>query len=68
VIPAARWLPGFLNRDPLTGMALLIVGIGNMLLHQFNDPINKNAQFGVDMAVRRKRQVQWHWTDTPLFK
>ncbi|STW78598.1 transcriptional regulator [Klebsiella michiganensis] len=68
VIPAARWLPGFLNRDPLTGMALLIVGIGNMLLHQFNDPINKNTQFGVDMAVWRKRQVQWHWTDTPLFK
>lgn len=68
VIPAARWLPGFLNRDPLTGMALLIIGIGNMLLHQFNDPINKNTQFGVDMAVWRKRQVQWHWTDTPLFK
>lgn len=32
-------------------MSLLIVGIGDMLLHQFNDPINKNSQFSVDMAV-----------------
>lgn len=49
-------------------MSLLIVGNGDMLLHQFNDPVNKNAQFAVDMAVRRKRQVQGHWADTPLCK
>ena len=41
-------------------MSLLIVGNGDMLLHQFNDPVNKNAQFAVDMAVRRKRQGQGH--------
>lgn len=39
-------------------MSLLIVGNGDMLQHQFNDPVNKNAQLGVDMAVRWKRQVQ----------
>ncbi len=39
-----------------------------MLLHQFNDPINKNAQSGVDVAVRRKCQVQGHWLNTPMFE
>lgn len=49
-------------------MGLSIGGNGDMLLHQLNDPINKNAQFGVDMAVRRKGQVQGHWMNTPIFK
>ncbi len=49
-------------------MSLLIVGNGDMLLHQFNDPVNKNAQLGVDMAVRWKRQVQRHWANPPLCK
>jgi hypothetical protein len=30
------------------------------MLGIINDPINKNVQFGVDMAVRRKCQYRGH--------
>lgn len=39
-----------------------------VLRHEFGDPLDEHAQLFADMPVRRKRDVQRHRRDAPVFE